>query len=230
MSWDQIPLIGVQPSQEWTVTQFVIPAGASATYAATNNIATITTNAAHGLTMTPANGVLPNYYVTFGGSTSAPSGTGILVGNIFRILSIPSTTTFTIYCTLTALTVTSLTTIPVFYPSFQLGPNNVGGQPTMGTPAVAQPFPVLAGCMVNVTAAANLVCNYTPNTAVAGTLAIPLDPITTVQYFSGLTPTTAPTLRICGAASTNYQVEMAYPWQMFQASGTTATSYISVLR
>jgi hypothetical protein len=230
MSWDQIPLVGVQPATEWTVTQFVIPAGAGATFSATNNIATITTNAAHGLTMNPAAGVLPNYYVTFAGTTSGLSGTGILVGNIFRILSIPSTTTFTIYTTITAATITSMTTIPVFYPSFQLSAANVGGQPYMGAAATPTyyPFPALGGCMVNVTAAANLVAYYAPNTSTAGTLAIPLDGTTTTQL--GGTPATAPTLRIVGAASTDYQIEMAYPWSMFQASGTTATSYISVLR
>lgn len=229
--YDSIPLVGTSPAQELSCAQFVIPAGAGATYSATNNIATITTNAAHGLTMNPAANVLPNYYVTFGGSTSAPSGTGILVGNIFRILTIPSTTTFTIYCTLTALTVTSLTTIPVFYPSFQVGTGNVGGQPTQGTPAIAYPFPVLAACMVNLTLAANLVCSYFPNqTAAAGTVPIPLDGVTTVQYFNGLTPTTAPVIKTLVPASSQAQVEIAYPWAMLAASGSTATSYVSIIR
>jgi hypothetical protein len=226
--FDSIPLVGTSPFQELSCAQFVIPAGAGATYSATNNIATITTNAAHGLTMNPAANVLPNYYVTFGGSTSAPSGTGILVGNIFRILTIPSATTFTIYCTLTALTVTSLTTIPVFYPSFAIGPGNVGGQPT--TLGVAYPFPVLAACMVNLTLLANLVCLYAPNqTAAAGTLPIPLDGVTTAQL-GGTTPTTAPVLRTLMPASNQGQVEISYPWAMLQASGTTATSFITVVR
>ena len=73
---------------EQTITQFLIPAGAGATFSATNNIATITFNAAHGLTMTPAANVPPNYFIKFGGSTSGLAGTGILVGNTFRILSI----------------------------------------------------------------------------------------------------------------------------------------------
>jgi hypothetical protein len=228
--YDSIPLVGTSPAQELSCAQFVIPAGAGATYSATNNIATITTNAAHGLTMNPAANVLPNYYVTFGGSTSAPSGTGILVGNIFRILTIPTATTFTIYCTLTALTVTSLTTIPVFYPSFAIGAGNVGGQPTFGTPAVAYPFPVLAACMVNLTLAANLVCNYAPNqTAANGTLPIPLDGVTTAQL-GGTTPTVAPVLRTLMPASSQGQVEIAYPWAMLTASGTTATSFITVVR
>lgn len=226
MSWDQIPLVGLQPAAEQTITQFVIPAGAGATFsAASNGICTITTNAAHGLTMTPSGTALPNYYVTFGGSTSGLSGTGILIGNYFRILSIPSTTTFTIYSTITAATVTSMTTIPVFFPSFQLGPNNVGGQPLMGT--TSEPFPVLAGCMINAVLGANCTINYAPNPG-TGVPFVPLDGTTTTQL--GGTPTTAPTVRTLAAASSSAQVEMAYPWAWIQAGGTTATSYISVLR
>ena len=69
---------------EQTITQFTIPAGAGATFASANNINTFTFNAAHGLTMVPAANVPPNYFIKFGGSTSAPTGTGVIVGNTFR--------------------------------------------------------------------------------------------------------------------------------------------------
>jgi hypothetical protein len=230
--YDSVPLVGTSPFQELTTAQFVIPAGAGATFSATNNIATITTNAAHGLTMNPAANVLPNYYVTFGGSTSALTGTGILVGNYFRILSIPSTTTFTIYTTITSATVTSMTTIPVFFPSFAVGPNAVGGQPSMGSGAalVYYPFPVLGACMVNLTLAANLVCNYFPNQSATVTASpfVPLDATTTNQL--GGTPAVAPVARTLVPASSQGQVEIAYPWAALVASGTTATSQISVIR
>lgn len=216
-----VPLIGIQPAPEQTTAQFVIPAGAGATFSATNNIATITTNAAHGLTMTPAGTALPNYFVTFGGSTSGLAGTGILVGNYFRILSIPSTTTFTIYTTITAATVTSLTTIPVFFPSFATGVNNIGGQPLMGT--TPEPFPTLAACMFNTVTGANCQVLYNPDRTL-----VALDPTTTTML--GGTPTTAPTMRVAVPASSQGQIEGAYPWVALVANGTTATTYISVLR
>lgn len=225
MSWDQLPLIGVQPATEQTIAQFTIPAGAGATFSATNNIATITTNAAHGLTMTPSGQALPNYYVSFGGSTSGISGTGILVGNYFRILSIPSITTFTIYTTITAATVTSMTTFPVFFPSFQTAPGNVGGNPLMGT--TPEPFPLLAGCMFNIVTGANCQVLYFP-TPTTGYGLIPLDAVSTTQL--GGTPTTAPTARIACAVSSVGQLEAAYPWMGVVANGSTATTYISVIR
>lgn len=224
-----IGLTNVQPVQEQTTTQVPISAGASGTFAATNNIATITTTSAHGLTFNPAANVLPNYYVTFGGSTSGLSGTGILVGNFFRILTIPSTTTFTIYTTITAATITSLTIIPVFYPSFVVGPGNVGGQPTLGTPAVAYPFPVLATATLNFLLGANCTVNWAPNeTASSGTPLIPLDGTSTIQL--GGTPATAPTTRQIAAASTANQIDMVYPWMYIAASGSAGTTYITVIR
>jgi hypothetical protein len=104
MSDLKIAVPGLDYYSEYSTAQFVIPAGAGATFVASNNIATITTNAAHGLTFNPSPGVLPNYFIQLGGSVSGTTGTGQLIGPVFRILSIPSTTTFTIYTTVTALT------------------------------------------------------------------------------------------------------------------------------
>jgi hypothetical protein len=217
-------VVGENYQPELTITQFVIPAGAGATYSASNNIATFTTNAAHGLTTNPAAGVPPNYFVTFGGSTSAPTGTGILVGNIFRILSIPSTTTFTFYCTLSALTVTSATVIPVFMAPFTAYPGS-SFQNQVPTIAVNYPGPQGPyGAFVNCLLGANCNITYNPdNTTVI------LDGYTTPQLPGGTTPTVAPVYRNLVAASTSGQVWMYGPDTIIQANGTTATSRISVI-
>jgi hypothetical protein len=212
---------------EQTITQYVIAAGASATYSATNNIATITTNAAHGLTMTPSANVPPNYFVNFGGSTSGASGTGILVGNTFRILSIPTTTTFTIYCTLTALTVTSLTTIPVFFPWLIAQPlSGFTGGPTqtISTVVTPQPPPIVQAAEMMFTMGANCVIVYYP--AMNNYL---LDGYITPLLSGGTTPATAPTARTLFAASTAGQCWADPPNVAIQASGTTATSYFSII-
>lgn len=225
MTWGpSIPLVGVQPAAEQTTAQFVIPAGAGATFSAANNIGTITFNAAHGLTMTPTGAALPNYYISFGGSTSGISGTGILVGNYFRILSIPSTTAITIYTTITAATVTSLTGLPVFFPSFGVGSLNIGGQPTQTISSVVtpEPFPILAGCQFMGITGANCQILYNPDQTL-----IPLDGTTTP---AAGTPATAPTMRILVPVSTSFQVEGAYPWCALVANGSTATTRLSVLR
>ena len=80
---------GLDLQSELNTVQFVIPAGAGATFTAANNVGTITFNAAHGLTMVPAAGKMPNYFIGFGGSTSGLAGTGILVGNVFSKLRSP---------------------------------------------------------------------------------------------------------------------------------------------
>jgi|SRR6516225_4946155 hypothetical protein len=224
MSDLKLPYQGSDLEPELTVTQFVIPAGVGATYAASNNIATFTSNAAHGLTLTPAAGVMPNYFITFGGSTSAITGTGVLVGNVFRILSIPSTTTFTFYCTITAATVTSATVIPIFYPNFlaSFGSSFAGG-PTQTISTVVTPFPPpqLTGAMVNARCGAN--CAVRVNT---DNNAFILDPQSTPA--SG-TPGTAPTWRDQVSASTNGQLWIAPPGGAVWANGTTATSTFNVI-
>jgi hypothetical protein len=212
---------------EQTITQFVIPAGAGATYSASNNIATITFNAAHGLTMTPAANVPPNYFIKFGGSTSAPSGTGVLVGNTFRILSIPSTTAITIYCTLTALTVTSLTGIPIFYPWLIAQPlsgfaSNV--TQTIATVVTPEPPPLVQAAYMQCVLGANCSINYYP-----GMNNFILDGYITPLLPGGTTPATAPTSRVVTAASTSWSGVLFPPTYEIAAAGTTATSTFSIV-
>jgi len=225
MSLLRLPYAGLDLETQQTITQFVIPAGAGATFANSGNICTFTTNAAHGLTLNPAAGVPPNYFVTFGGSTSAITGTGVLINNVFRILSIPSTTTFTFYSTITAATVTSTTVIPVFFPNFiasfgsqwQNGPS----QSTTGT-LIVYPPPQLEGAFVLGQQGAN--CNFVIN---AAQTAVVLDAFSTAALPGGTTPATAPTWTVAGAASANFQSFMVGPTMAIFANGTTATSTFS---
>jgi hypothetical protein len=186
---------------------------------------TITFNAAHGLTLNPAAGVPPNYFITFGGSTSGLTGTGVLVGNIFRILTIPSTTSITIYGTITAATVTSLTGIPIFFPPFTASPGSLfsGPQPTQTISSVVTPFPPpnLEGAVVKARNAANCAVRVNPAQD-----ALILDGITTP---STGTPGTAPTWRDQIAASANGEGFYSPPWGAIWANGTTATSTYSVV-
>lgn len=124
---------------KWSITQETIALGASGTFANSNNICTLTFTSAHGLSQAgaPGAGGAPNnWFISFTGA-SAQTGVGTLNGNYFRILSIPTTTTITIYSTITAATVTGATAIPAFFPSFDTtlfsgqggvnaGPNLVG--------------------------------------------------------------------------------------------------------
>jgi hypothetical protein len=227
MSDLKIAVPGLDYQTELSTTQFVIPAGAGATFSVSNNIATITTNAAHGLTTSPSAGVMPNYFIKMGGSTSGLTGTGILVGNVFRILSIPSTTTFTIYTTVTAATVTSTTFIPVFYPTFQAAllsayayynPNLSGSSST--TPAYWSgiPYPQYGSVQCsNQVFGANCNAYYNPDN-----LGQPLDQST------GNTPSTAPTVRKMLAASSQGQLRYG-PQDYIAADGTTSTSYLSIV-
>jgi len=224
MSDLKIAVGGLDYFPEQSTTQFVIPAGAGATFSAANNIATITFNAAHGLTFNPSANVLPNYFIKFGGSTSGLTGTGILVGNVFRILSIPSTTSITIYTTITAATVTSLTGIPVFYPVFQTALLSGAATGTLvsgpyGSFATSGGYPYYGSAQcVNATFGANCVASYNPDNT-----GVPLDAST------GLTPATAPTVRTMLAASASGQLRFG-PYDYIAASGTTATSYISIVQ
>jgi hypothetical protein len=217
----KIPLYGLDLQSELSIAQFVIPAGAGGLYAVTAaNIATITFNAAHGLTLTPAANVPANYFIGFGGSTSGLTGTGILVGNIFRILAIPSTTTIQIYSTITAATVTSLTGIPVFLPPFSGSAANQGvGGPTQTVATVTTVYPPanVGQCAFNCLLGANCAVSYNSD----GTF-IPLDPTT------GNTPAVAPVFRAIIAASGSGQVVGTGASIAVFANGTTATSRISV--
>ncbi len=227
MSLLRLPVPGLDLQSELSISQFVIPAGAGATFSASGNICTFTTNAAHGLTLNPSAGVPPNYFVTFGGSTSGISGTGVLIGNIFRILSIPSTTTFTFYSTITAATVTSTTVIPVFFPPFiAASGSGFAGGPTQTISSVVTNFPLpqLEGATFFARLAANAA--YRVNT---DQTAVILDAQSTAALPGGTTPGTAPTWRDQVAASANGYVFGAPPWGAIWANGTTATSTISVV-
>lgn len=220
MSELKLPVAGLDLSTELSIAQFTIAAGAGATFSAANNIGTITFNAAHTLTLSPAAGVPPNYFITFGGSTSGVTGTGVLVGNVFRILTIPTTTAITIYTTITAAVVTSLTGIPVFYPPFTAGiqgPFSNGPSQVIATAGTYSP-PQVSGATVNFNNGANCAIRYNPDQ-----LAVPLDGNT------GSTPAVAPTWRDLAAVSTNGQAWIAPPWGAIWANGSTATSRYSVI-
>jgi hypothetical protein len=231
MSLLRLPYQGLDLETQQTITQFVIPAGAGATFVNANaatvgagGVCTFTSNAAHGLTLAPAANVPPNYFVTFGGSVSASTGTGVMINNVFRVLSIPTTTTFTFWSTISTLTVTSTTVIPVFFPPYIAGfLSQWGGGPnqsTTGTQIFYSP-PQLTGAFVNLRLGANINC-------VVDVLqtALILDPFSTP---STGTPATAPTWTTQVAASANGAVFLSAPWGALFASGTTATSTVSVV-
>jgi hypothetical protein len=235
MSILRLPTPGLDLQPKLTIAQFVIAAGAGATFANANSatvgaggVCTFTTNAAHGLTLNPAAGVPPNYFVTFGGSTSAITGNGVLINNVFRILSIPSTTTFTFWSTISTATVTSTTVIPVFFPTFLAGPNSgFAGGPTQTVSSVTTQYspPWLAGAMCVIVPGAN--CNVVADLAQVATI---LDPLSTNSLPGGNTPATAPTWSVITAASAapdNFW--LAPPWGAVFANGTTANTTINLV-
>jgi hypothetical protein len=226
MSELRLPMAGLDFFPEQTVTQFAIPAGAGATFAAANNIGTITFNAAHGLTLQPAANVPPNYFLTFGGAITVTGGTGTLIGNIFRILSIPSATSITIYTTITAATITSLTGIPVFYP--WLLPAQQSGflnGPTQTIAGTVTPFPppYMQGAMCNFAQGPNCAVRYNPDRT-----AVILDGASTPAL--GGTPAAAPVWRDLGAASTNNQIWICAPQIAIWANGTAGSSFFSQIQ
>jgi hypothetical protein len=206
---------GTEFQTELSTTQVPVASGAGS-IAAANNIVTVTTAAAHGLTLTPAAGTLANYFVTFTGVT-AQTGVGTLNGPIFRVLAIPSTTTIQIYSTVTAGTFTAGTIVPVFIVPFigQQVSGFVNG-PTMTGVGVA---PAMVGAAIcNVLLGANCTVQYNPdNTSViqdptvASTLAV------------------APTFRIMGAVSTGGQYWLAEASCALFASGGAGTTRVSVI-
>jgi hypothetical protein len=141
MSLLRLPTPGLDLQPGLTISNVAVAAGVSSSFANSGNLCTITTTTPHGLTLNPALGTAPNYFVTFSG-VSAQTGVGTLNSNIFRILSIPSTTTFTIYSTITGATLNGGNVIPVFYPPFtaSFGSNFAGG-PTQTISSVVTPFP-----------------------------------------------------------------------------------------
>jgi hypothetical protein len=208
----KIAVPGLDYVSELTTTQFVIPAGASGAFAVSNNIATITTNAAHGLTYSPAAGTLANYFIQFATAATGITGVGVLLNNFFRILSIPTTTTFTIYTTVTAATLTSTTWNCVFMGTLQT---------SLLTTIALQPagaYPLLGTVQeLNCTFGANLLAQYNPDNTMTAQ-----DPTT------GATLATAPTMRTLLAASSSGQIRLG-PQDILIASGTTATSRVSII-
>jgi hypothetical protein len=200
---------------ELSTTQVPVASGAG-TIALANNIATVTFAGAHGLTMAPAAGTMPNFFVTFTGVT-AQTGVGTLNGPIFRILAIPSTTTIQVYTTVTAGTFTAGTAVPVFLPPFTsiLGSTFVGFLNNLGTnvaPALVQ------SSFINCLLGPNCTIQYDPsNTSI-------IEDGTT-----GNTLAVAPPYRINVAASTGAQLWLNPPQMALFASGSAGTSRVSVV-
>jgi hypothetical protein len=167
--------------------------------------------------MAPAAGTLPNFFVTFTGVT-AMTGVGTFNGPIFRILSIPSATTFTVYTTITAGTFTAGTVVPVFLTPFTsiVGSTFVAFLNNLGTnvsPALVQSSFVSGLLGPNCTGQYN-----TDNTSVI------------MDATVASTLATAPVYRISIAASTGFQnVWFNPPSQAIFASGSAGTSRLSVL-
>ena len=216
MSDNRIGVFGSDVQSLLTMANVGVATGT--TFSASNNIATITTSAPHGLTFNPAAGVPPNYFVQFGTGTSGLSGTGILVGNTFRILSIPSTTTFTIYTTVTAATLTTAQILPVFLCPFiaQVQSQYAGSvQQPAGTYFAKNQF---YAATVNLSLAGNMSVVWNTD----GTF-IPLDGTT------GNTPATAPAVKTIVSASTNGQVWMPPTSHYLLCTTTAGTSFASVV-
>jgi hypothetical protein len=203
----------IQP--ELSTTQVPVASGAG-TIAAANNIVTVTTASAHGLTMAPAAGTMPNFFVQFTGITGQ-AGTGTLVGPIFRILAIPSTTTLQVYSTVTAGTFTAGTIVPVFLAPFTaiLGSVFVGFLNNLGT---SVPGALVQSSFINAALGPNCTIQYNPDN-------------TSIVYdgTTGNTPAVAPTYRTLVAASGAGQLWLNGPQMALFASGSAGTSRISVL-
>ncbi len=215
MSDTKLFVPGLEFQTELQTTQVPIASGAGS-FAAANNIATITFAAAHGLTMTPAAGTLPNFFVQFTGFTGM-AGVGTLNGPIFRLLAIPSVTTIQIYTTVTAATFTAGTCIPVFICPFtqQISSAFLNGPSMLGV----QVAPALVGSgIVNASLGANCTVQYNPdNTSVIQ------DP------YSGPTLAASPTYRNLVAASSQAQQWMMEAAIALFASGGAGTSRVSVV-
>jgi hypothetical protein len=203
----------IQP--ELSTTQVPVASGAGS-FANAGNIGTVTTAGAHGLTATPAAGVMPNFFVQFTGFT-AQTGQGTLNGPIFRILAIPTTTTIQIYTTVLTATFTAGTIIPVFLPPFTaiIGSTFVNFLNNLGTNV---PGALVQSSEVN--------CAFGPNCTVQ------YDPTNTSIIYDGTTgptPAASPTLRTLVAASGSAQLWLNPPQFAVFASGGAGTSRVSVI-
>jgi len=223
MSDLKIAVPGLDYVTEQSTTQVPIAySGNNFTVAFSNNICTVTTTSAHGLTFSPSAGTLPNFFVTFSGA-SGFSGTGTLNGPVFAILSIPSTTTFTFYTTVTAATVTSASIVPVFIPAFQASLLSGAAQwwwSNSTTSTISPQFPLYGSVQcVNLTTGANCLARYNPdNTNVIQV------PGPSTQY----TLSTTPTFRTMLAASSAGQLRFG-PQDILIASGSAGTTYLSIV-
>jgi hypothetical protein len=187
-----------------------------------NSICTVTTSAAHGFTFTPSSATTaPNLYFMFDstittGSTgiSAQSGTGTLVGQVFRILSIPSTTTFTFYTTVTAATFTSCVVSAVFLPTSLLGnsASSIALQPQ------AYPAGNTSPGIVQMTGGTSILAAYNTTNSPIG-----------LDASFGNTPGTFPTYRAIALASSASGSRTMYfgPGDVICVSGTTS-GFVSI--
>jgi hypothetical protein len=212
---------------ELTTTQIAITNAANAlsySQVAATNIATLTFTNPHALTMQPAAATtLPNYFFTFNAAT-VTGGVGTLNGPIFRILSIPSTTTLTFYSTVTSATFAGASVYPIFIPVFTTFTGSQFSQvynsyaPTPA--AVVQVAYMLQGTAnANITTGANCLVNYYPdNTSIIW------------DSTSGATPAVAPTARTLLPVSSQGQVWFDGTGSTaIVASGTAGTTRVSVI-
>lgn len=203
-----------------STTQVPVACGASGTFANDGNgLCTLHCSSAHGLSLTPSAGVMPNFFFTVTGSSGEAGGT--LIGNIFRILKLPNTTDVVFYSTLTAATVTGASIVPVFFMPFTAMLSNYGGQVgPVDASGVTQPPAALNGGAARLILGANCAwrINY-DNTAI-----VPLDPVTTP---STGTPGTAPAWEDAIAASGKGTGFGGYQ-ECLWANGSAGTTYASV--
>jgi hypothetical protein len=232
----KMPALGIEFLQEAQTAQIAIVQTTNAmTWAFANNIGTATFAAVHGITSAYTAGsgatpsTLPNYYFLLGGTAmTGLTGTGILQGPIFRILSIPSTTTLTFYTTVTAATSGASTTFqPVFLPPNIPLPASgpyTGGPTLLG---VIQPAPFFYGASCNIVTGANCTVQYSPSNWAGSTIL----PQLVYDSTTGNTPSTAPTVRTLLPVSSAGQFNMMTPGTAFLAASTVnaGTTFVSVL-
>jgi len=213
---------------ELRTTQVQVALGASGAFSVTNNIATITFTSAHGLTFSPAAGILPNYFITFNG-VSGISGTGTLNGPVFQILAIPSTTTIQIWTTVTAATMTAANAWPVFFPQFQSALLSGAAQWYWNnalTSTITPTFPQFGSVqLANMNLGGNAAPYYNPdNTNVIQTAG----PVATTTTLS-----TAPTMRVISATATSTGglagVRFGPQDYIICNNGTAGTTYLSLV-
>jgi hypothetical protein len=206
---------------ELSTTQIAITNAANAfTWSVSSNIATVTTATPHGLTFAPSAGTMPNYFVTFA-SVTITGGGGTVNGLVFRILTIPSTTTFTIYTTgVTSATSSGASIIPIFVAPFLSQPvSGWAGGPVQGAAGTFPSSPALtnpAYCYVQQGANCATLLNVSGN----GLL---------YDQSTGTQPTSSPTTRTLAAASSNFAGWYDQGVVYLAASGSAGTTTATVV-